>query len=47
MRWCGFEAGERPVVYARHFSALTESAPSMTIREVKRGPTAEARRWEL
>ncbi len=38
--WC-------PVVYERHFSALTESAPSMTIRVVERSPAAKARRWEL
>lgn len=31
----------------RHFFALTESAPSMTIREVERSPAVEAQRWEL
>lgn len=38
----GFEAVECPVVYERHF-ALTESAPSMTIRVVERSSAAEAR----
>lgn len=41
--WCGFVAGECPVEYERHF-ALTESAPSMTIRVVERSPAAEAQR---
>lgn len=41
---CGFEC---PVVHERRSSAPTESAPSMTIRVVERGPAVEAQWREL